>query len=325
MVEKLLSDYDAQLVERKGKVLHHLQQKDRTEEESFQSSMLAKDELHSGLVEELGVHDELIETTFNTLLAARDQQNRQLSQQIDLIQAQLLVLSRCELLRRDELSDRMYHELMEQRIKLATLLASLLSTKRKREKQVKSVMENQLAQRCLDGGFGQSSPARSTDNFTWLHQVQLWLDREPFEVQLDHYGLDYRLADMLLRFHHSLQPDGQRSLTHYMPHFVDMKYEDFIRLRSRDLLALGLNNIELVDALDSFLRDSLASGPLQGTAPPLEPDVPSAPPKSFPQLARPSGARVLFDAESECVICLSRKVSSCRKANVQTNKTRQKS
>src|SRR5699024_4154802 len=118
---------------------------------------------------------------------------------ISLVEQELLALSFVERERKDVRADMLVADLVAQRTQLAQLLASLLDVKRQREKQLMETLEKELSKR-----YGGNDP-NAADH--WLEEFQRLLSKESFEVQVSGYGIDVRIADILIALYHELDDE----------------------------------------------------------------------------------------------------------------------
>lgn len=147
--------------------------------------------------------------------------------------------------------------LTAQRQALAALLAALLEEKRSREKKLMATLESELEKR-----FSQETSQNEQEG--WLEHFQRLLTRESFEVQVESYGVDARVADVLVGLYKELgekvDEDGHASmlqgkLLYYLGHFVDVPVDRLLAFTSpSDLLRLNIDDYELCGMLVDRFR-----------------------------------------------------------------------
>lgn len=231
------------------------------------------------------------------LSEARTKRNQNLSEKITLVEQELAALTKIERERKAELNSAIREDLLEQRTKLAQLLATLLDDKRQREKLWKESLESEF-----------SKHIQVTSDAEALEQYQTFLDKEPFEIQVKHYAIDFRAANILLDLYRKLDdeasfPEGhslQHKLAYYLPCFIEVTGEKLLRLTAVDLMNSSILDYRLCQVLEGHFQH-------------IRGQYPESPDKrnfrnSFPAPSCPPLEERNFWTESECVVCLSNKV-----------------
>lgn len=259
------------------------------------------------------------------MLAARDRRNGDLAERISLVETELMALSFVERERAEARTGDRLAQLTAQRKALAALLGELLEEKRGREKRLMATLETELERR-----FNLEDHQGSEDE-SWLEQFQRLLARESFEVQVASYGVDARVADVLVGLYHELEQAGggsvlQGKLLYYLGHFVDVPVDRLLSsfTSAADLLRLNIDDYELCQLLvERFERyraerevEMRASGEQQAQqveklVVEVEEEVTSTPapaPKALQEKEEPAEENK-FWYEAECVICLDNSVS----------------
>lgn len=224
--------------------------------------------------------------------------------------------------RKDTRNDLLLADLMAQRTRLAQLLASLLDVKRHREKQLMETLEKELAKRF--------APNNDETAGSWLEEFQRLLSKESFEVQVRSYGIDARIADVLLGLYRELEDEHeyaqgtmlQGKLGYYLGHFVDLSLSQLCACSPNDLIQLHIEDLELCQLIvNKFARYRQLieeSGTVDGakladtSAVPSEQEETAEPrieksTQPSTEASRDGGDK--FWCEAECVICLDSTVS----------------
>ncbi len=255
------------------------------------------------------------------MLAARDRRNGDLAERISLVETELMALSFVERERAEARTGDRLAQLTAQRKALAGLLGELLQEKRGREKRLMATLETELERR-----FNLEDHQGSEDE-SWLEQFQRLLARESFEVQVASYGVDARVADVLVGLYHELEQAGggsvlQGKLLYYLGHFVDVPVDRLLSsfTSAADLLRLNIDDYELCQLLverfkryraerEVEMRASVEQAPhVEKLVVEVEEEVTSTPQKALKEKEEPAEENK-FWYEAECVICLDNSVS----------------
>lgn len=227
--------------------------------------------------------------------------------------------------RKDTRNDLLLADLMAQRTRLAQLLTSLLEVKRHREKQLMETLEKELAKRF--------APNNDETAGSWLEEFQRLLSKESFEVQVRCYGIDARIADILLGLYRELDDEHeyahgtmlQGKLGYYLGHFVDLSLTQLCGCSPNDLIQLHIDDLELCQLIvNKFARyrqlieegSTVDAAKLadtsSGLSAPSEEEETTEPiieqlTQPLTEVSRDGGDK--FWCEAECVICLDSTVS----------------
>lgn len=314
-IRHLLERYDENLRLKRNGMLDQLQATAEVADQKLNESFQLKDSVHGERCIELQRQEEALSGMFDRLLDARDRRNVDLVEKITLVEQELLALTFCERERKELRSDTWKGELDRQRARLVELLTTLLEVKRSREKMLKETLEKEVFDRLRKQDEGEGS---------WLEQVQQFLAKESFEVQVAHHGLDIRLATILINLYHDLEhePGLRTKLAYYLAHFVDVPYETLLCSSAADLMGkCTIHDYELCQVIALRFGEILLE---QKNAP----AAPSAPPEmgetieeaeqkalSIQTTVDESGGgpgETRYWHEAECVICLVNQVSHPR-------------
>ena len=258
------------------------------------------------------------------MYTARARRNQSLTDNIALIEQELLALTFVERERKDVQNTLALEDLILQRAKLAQMLVQLLDMKRLREKLWKETVQNEFCKLYT----------QNTDDNSWIQEFQAFLDKEPFEVQVKHFAIDFRLVNILTNLYHDLEnedrfQDGsglQKKLLYYLPCFIDVSLDTLLKSTVSDLLNANILDYELCQVLVShfqMIHEQQITDGLNNTIHITEGNiwrifilnyiffslikllVPSCP--EYKELNDETESSK-FWCESECVVCLNNKV-----------------
>ena len=341
-IGRLLAQYDAGLSQRRQELLNGLVEGAEEEDVKLAATVRRKDDQHQSRTRELErqvkqkntfcsdfklsdlfTQDQALSSAFEAVLAARDRRNGDLAERISLVETELMALSFVERERAEARTGDRLAQLTAQRKALAGLLGELLEEKRGREKRLMATLETELERR-----FNREDHQGSEDE-SWLEQFQRLLARESFEVQVASYGVDARVADVLVGLYHELEQAGggsvlQGKLLYYLGHFVDVPVDRLLSsfTSAADLLRLNIDDYELCQLLvERFKRyraerevemRAVETPQVEKLVVEVEEEVTStpapAPAKALQEKEEPAEENK-FWYEAECVICLDNSVS----------------
>ncbi|KAH9397666.1 E3 ubiquitin-protein ligase lrsam1 [Tyrophagus putrescentiae] len=307
-IGRLLAQYDAGLSQRRQELLNGLVEGAEEEDVKLAATVRRKDDQHQSRTRELERQDQALSSAFEAVLAARDRRNGDLTERISLVETELMALSFVERERAEARTGDRLAQLTAQRKALAALLGELLEEKRGREKRLMATLETELERR-----FNLEDHQGSEDE-SWLEQFQRLLARESFPVQVASYGVDARVADVLVGLYHELEQAGggsvlQGKLLYYLGHFVDVPVDRLLSsfTSAADLLRLNIDDYELCQLLVERFKRYRAEREVEKLVVEVEEEVTStpapAPAKALQEKEEPAEENK-FWYEAECVICL---------------------
>ncbi|TSK16240.1 E3 ubiquitin-protein ligase LRSAM1 [Bagarius yarrelli] len=240
--------------------------------------------------------EEMQKAAFEALQLQRDSIHRYIRNQIRLIEAELMQLTKLEVKKKDLDAETLQEALAEQRAALSDMLQLLLKQKDQREVKLKEIlMEIELK-------------SDSTQQNYWMIQYQRLLDTKPLSLRMQEAGVNKELVNLLCKL----------SAQHYLPVIAHHRItaEALRHMTTKDLCKLGISDVgvqkslllwarEQQNALQNFpekFQGELEHGPSIPMVPlqqqltlPLTPSTPLTP-------TAPS----LLDTPStnECVVCM---------------------
>lgn len=317
---QLLSQYDVKLKLKRDIIRDQLIENHHENSVKLAQSYRRKEDQHQSLFRQLEIQDESLTNAFDAIQSARVRRNEDLSEKISIVEQQLLALTFVERERKTERNDQLLADLVQQRTQLAQLLASLLEVKRFREKQLMETLESELSKR-----YGQHQLDGDQSATNWLEDFQKLLSKESFVVQVAQYGIDIRIADLLVGIYNQLEDDTNSSngsmlqgkLAYYLGHFVDMPIDRFCNSTPDDLMKLHIDDYELCQVIVEHVRLNTKLSSINSQtniANEEEGTIPSQ--TTLDQIEAPEvnqsnhseadiGSK--FWCEAECVICLDNK------------------
>ncbi|XP_043951965.1 E3 ubiquitin-protein ligase LRSAM1 [Gambusia affinis] len=247
--------------------------------------------------------EEMQKAAFQALQLQKDAVHGYIRNQIKLIEAELMQLTKLEVKRRSLDVESLQEVLVEQRTALSDLLQQLLKQRDQREQELRQVLVEI-----------EKKSDSSQQNY-WMIQYQRLLDAKPLALRMQEAGLETELVNLLCRL----------SAQHYLPvlahHHVTM--ETLRHMTASDLKKLGVQEAGIQKALLSWARDRPPAGTSKaetptGLTPPPSPVLPStatAPTPSPPRSPRTPGTPgtpvtpsaptpVEGPGSSECVVCM---------------------
>ncbi|XP_027021203.1 E3 ubiquitin-protein ligase LRSAM1 [Tachysurus fulvidraco] len=264
---------------------------DRKFEQVLALQQLDKSKAISQILQE----EEMQKTAFEALQLQRDSVHGYIRNQIRLIEAELMQLTKLEVKRRNLDAETLQEALAEQRTALSDMLQQLLKQKDQREVELKQVlMEMELK-------------SDSTQQNYWMIQYQRLLDAKPLSLRMQEAGVDKDLVNLLCKL----------SAQHYLPIMAHHRItaEALRHMTTKDLSKLGISEVGVQKSLLHWAREqqnspknsprkfqevqepgpSVPTTPLQQQlTPPLTPSTPLTPTAPSP-LDTPS---------TECVVCM---------------------
>ena len=225
-----------------------LSKDDDTFEERWQKMFEDRQKSKISIQKDLKMDEELKGQALNFLLNEREQQHRMITEQINLIESELFVLTRAEIQKKNQNLDTKMADLSQQRITLAFLLGELIEEKEKKLTKQTSISNT-------SGNHSQSYAQQ-------LKEIYLF----------DEYL--YRLV---------LSCD-QKSIQPYLGLFLDQKltFERLIKMNDKDMFTIGIDDYHVVDMLINGSKVIAEESLNIATAPELdqieEELEPSAPP-----------------------------------------------
>ncbi|XP_026777893.3 E3 ubiquitin-protein ligase LRSAM1 [Pangasianodon hypophthalmus] len=261
---------------------------DRKFEQVLALQQLDKSKAISQILQE----EEMQKAAFEALQLQRDSVHGYIRNQIRLIEAELMQLTKLEVKRRNLDAETLQEALAEQRTALSDMLQQLLKQKDQREMELKQIlMEMELK-------------SDSTQQNYWMIQYQRLLDAKPLSLRMQEAGVDNDLVNLLCKL----------SAQHYLPIIAHHRItaEALRHMTTKDLGKLGISEVGVQKSLLHWAREqpnspkkfqeeqepgpSAPSAPLQQQlTPPLTPSTPLTPTAPSP-LDTPS--------TNECVVCM---------------------
>ncbi|KAG1959068.1 E3 ubiquitin-protein ligase LRSAM1 [Pimephales promelas] len=238
--------------------------------------------------------EEMQKAAFEALQLQKDSVHAYIRNQIKLIEAELLQLTKLEVKRRNLDAENLQEVLADQRTALSDLLQQLLKQKDQREEELKQVLM-ELEQK-----------SESNQQNYWMIQYQRLLDAKPLSLRMQEEAVDRDLGNMLCKL----------SAQHYLPIIAHHRItvEALRHMTAKDLRKLGINEVGVQKALLHWARERTLSDPLPKTAKEIQeagPSTPSAPPHQ--QLTPPLTPNTPLTptapgpdrfSSSECVVCM---------------------
>uniref|UniRef100_W5M3M5 Leucine rich repeat and sterile alpha motif containing 1 n=1 Tax=Lepisosteus oculatus TaxID=7918 RepID=W5M3M5_LEPOC len=264
-----------------------LESLDRKFEQVLSLQQLDKNRAISHILQE----EEMQKAAFETLQLQKDSMHCFLRNQIRLIEAELMQLTKLEVKRRDLDTENMQEVLSEQRSALSDLLQQLLKQRDQRETELRQLLvEMELK-------------SEATQENYWLIQYQRLLDAKPLSLRMQEAGVEQDLVDLLCKL----------SAQQYLPLLAHHRVtaETLRHMTPADLQKMGISEMGIQKALLNWAKDQAGTptaGPYKDAqkeevaepSVPSSPEVPSPPPS--PEILVPSAPSL--DGSSECVVCM---------------------
>nr|XP_020456835.1 E3 ubiquitin-protein ligase LRSAM1 [Monopterus albus] len=274
---------------------------DRKFDKMLSLQMLDKSKAITQILQE----EEMQKAAFQALQLQKDSVHGYIRNQIKLIEAELMQLTKLEVKRRSLDAENLQEVLVEQRTALSDLLQQLLKQRDQRELELQQV----LAELELKSESNQQN--------YWMIQYQRLLDAKPLSLRMQEAGVEKELVNLLCKL----------SAQHYLPILAHHRVttEALRHMTSSDLKKLGIIEIGIQKALLKWAQDHQPEGAcktVQGdevaevipTAPPIpsSPFFPTTPTLHIPSPPLTPGTPVTPSApspvegpgSSECVVCM---------------------
>uniref|UniRef100_A0A9J7ZKB9 Leucine rich repeat and sterile alpha motif containing 1 n=1 Tax=Cyprinus carpio carpio TaxID=630221 RepID=A0A9J7ZKB9_CYPCA len=233
--------------------------------------------------------EEIQKAAFEALQLQKDSVHAYIRNQIKLIEAELMQLTKLEVKRRNLDTENLQEVLADQRTALSDILQQLLKQKDQREEELRMVLVE------------MEQKSESNQQNYWMIQYQRLLDAKPLSLRMQEAAVDADLGNLLCKL----------SAQHYLPIIAHQRItaEALRHMTTKDLRKLGINEVGVQKALLHWAREhtlfdpkemqeagpSTPSAPLQQQlTPPLTPSTPLTP-------TAPSPDRW---SSSECVVCM---------------------
>ncbi|XP_051513454.1 E3 ubiquitin-protein ligase LRSAM1-like isoform X2 [Myxocyprinus asiaticus] len=232
--------------------------------------------------------EEMQKAAFEALQLQKDSVHAYIRNQIKLIEAELMLLTKLEVKRRNLDTENLQEVLAEQRTALTDLLQQLLKQKDQREEELRLVL------------MEMEQKSESNQQNYWMIQYQRLLDAKPLSLRMQEAAVDRDLGNLLCKL----------SAQHYLPIIAHHRItaEALRHMTTKDLSKLGINEVGVQKALLHWARERTLSDPFPKAAREVQetgPTTPSAPvqqhltPPLTPTSPNPDGP-----SSSECVVCM---------------------
>ncbi|MED6276386.1 hypothetical protein CHARACLAT_002434 [Characodon lateralis] len=243
--------------------------------------------------------EEMQKAAFQALQLQKDAVHGYIRNQIKLIEAELMQLTKLEIKRRNLDAENLQEVLVEQRSALSDLLQQLLKQRDQREQELRQVLVE------------MENKSDSNQQNYWMIQYQRLLDAKPLSLRMQEAGLEKELVNLLCRL----------SAQHYLPIMAHhhITTEALRHMTVSDLKKLGINEAGIQKALLNWAREHQPAAaqieevvtPTAPTPPP-SPLLPSTSTTQTPSPPRSPGTPVTPSAptpvegpgSSECVVCM---------------------
>ncbi|XP_057675254.1 E3 ubiquitin-protein ligase LRSAM1 [Corythoichthys intestinalis] len=203
--------------------------------------------------------EEMQKAAFQALQLQKDSVHGYIRNQIKLIEAELMQLTKLEVKRRNLDAENLQEVLVDQRTALGDLLQQLLKQKHQREQELLQVLvEMELK-------------SESTQQNYWMIQYQRLLDAKPLSLRMQEAGVEKELVNLLCKL----------SAQHYLPIMAHHRVntEALRHMNSSDLKKLGIAEIGIQKALLNWARDRKPEGACKVVE--QSKDVPAPEPSGF--------------------------------------------
>jgi hypothetical protein len=214
---------------------------------------------------------------------SRDTRHQLITSEIALVQQELAAISKVELQRKQETTDRL-ESIREQRKQLAKLLADLYAQRDARERQIESqvqTLENE----------------NDEDDF-WLVQYQILLEKQPLSVQMDMLGMDRRVKELLLIIE---KENPKLQIRNYLQYLTILSYEQMVAMEVKELFQAGVDNYDICRTICDTIKQRAQIPDSSLNADQLEPSSSSSiSPSPLPHIEN----NMQLWCQWECVICL---------------------
>uniref|UniRef100_A0A7N5ZR44 RING-type domain-containing protein n=1 Tax=Anabas testudineus TaxID=64144 RepID=A0A7N5ZR44_ANATE len=248
--------------------------------------------------------EEMQKAAFQALQLQKDAVHGYIRNQIKLIEAELMQLTKLEIKRRSLDSENLQEILVEQRTALSDLLQHLMKQRDQREQELRQVLVE------------LEHKSESNQQNYWMIQYQRLLDAKPLSLRMQEAGVEKELVNLLCKM----------SAQHYLPIMAHHRVttEALRHMTSSDLKKLGITEIGIQRALLNWAQDHQPEGKLNTSNDEVRETIPTAPSPTSPpflsniatiQIPSPPltpGTPVTPSApspvegpgSSECVVCM---------------------
>ncbi|MEQ2220078.1 hypothetical protein ILYODFUR_001523 [Ilyodon furcidens] len=247
--------------------------------------------------------EEMQKAAFQALQLQKDAVHGYIRNQIKLIEAELMQLTKLEIKRRNLDAENLQEVLVEQRSALSDLLQQLLKQRDQREQELRQVLVE------------MENKSDSNQQNYWMIQYQRLLDAKPLSLRMQEAGLEKELVNLLCRL----------SAQHYLPIMAHhhITTEALRHMTVSDLKKLGINEAGIQKALLNWAREHQPAGACKAAqieevvtptapTPPPSPLLPRTSTTQTPSPPRSPGTPVTPSAptpvegpgSSECVVCM---------------------
>lgn len=277
-----------------------MESQDRKLEQVLSLQQLDKSKAVSEILQE----EEMQKAAFEALQLQKDSVHGYIRNQIKLIEAELMQLTKLEVKKRDLDAENLQCMLSDQRTALSDMLQMLLKQKDQREKELRDILvELERKSEC------------NLQNY-WMIQYQRLLDSKPLSLAMQEAGVEPELVSLLSKL----------SAEHYLPILAHHRINALAlqHMGTRDLSKIGVNEIGIQKALLDWAQSKLPmptkvvspAGPKEttgagaGAAAAEEeeaagPSQPSAPASRLSPPLTPSAPNAIESpGSSECVVCM---------------------
>uniref|UniRef100_A0A3Q2FUW7 Leucine rich repeat and sterile alpha motif containing 1 n=1 Tax=Cyprinodon variegatus TaxID=28743 RepID=A0A3Q2FUW7_CYPVA len=220
--------------------------------------------------------EEMQKAAFQALQLQKDAVHGYIRNQIKLIEAELMQLTKLEIKKRNLDAENLQDVLVDQRTALGDLLQSLLKQRDQREQELRAVL--------------MEKKSDSNEQNYWMIQYQRLLDAKPLSLRMQEAGLEKELVNLLCRL------SAQQYLPTLAHHHITT--ETLRHMTTSDLKKLGISEAGIQKALLNWARELPSTSTMLTPSPPRSPRTPGTP-------VTPSApAPVEGPGSSECVVCM---------------------
>uniref|UniRef100_A0AAY4EGN0 RING-type domain-containing protein n=1 Tax=Denticeps clupeoides TaxID=299321 RepID=A0AAY4EGN0_9TELE len=245
----------------------------RTLDRKFEQVLLLQQLDKTKAISQILQEEEMQKAAFEALHLQKDYVHGYIRNQIKLIEAELMQLTKLEIKRRNLDTESLQEVLAEQRTALSDALQQLLKQKDQREVELRQVLvEMELK-------------SESNQQNYWMIQYQRLLDAKPLSLRMQEAGVENELVNMLCKL----------SAQHYLPILAHHRItsEALRHMTERDLIKVHFSSPKAVPQGEEV--GVLPSAHVLMPTPPLTPSSPVTPSAPSP---------VDSPGSSECVVCM---------------------
>uniref|UniRef100_A0AAY4EGN5 RING-type domain-containing protein n=1 Tax=Denticeps clupeoides TaxID=299321 RepID=A0AAY4EGN5_9TELE len=248
----------------------------RTLDRKFEQVLLLQQLDKTKAISQILQEEEMQKAAFEALHLQKDYVHGYIRNQIKLIEAELMQLTKLEIKRRNLDTESLQEVLAEQRTALSDALQQLLKQKDQREVELRQVLvEMELK-------------SESNQQNYWMIQYQRLLDAKPLSLRMQEAGVENELVNMLCKL----------SAQHYLPILAHHRItsEALRHMTERDLIKVHFSiSCILASVRSEFKRPFSTGAHVLMPTPPLTPSSPVTPSAPSP---------VDSPGSSECVVCM---------------------